>query len=194
MTKLRDAILCSEDSSALTTLIENAKIGNLPITVELIISSQNEADFLNLTSNCGVRCCKYNTESYKDKRKFDTDIYDELMESDIQVLIMIGWEYGYIYEKAIKHYGNRMIGIVSPLLNFQYERDYHLASSLHKNQTWTEVYFHLGKQNRRDQQIFLNLQIPILREDTIESLTSRVESNENIAIPAGILAAYQNYW
>jgi folate-dependent phosphoribosylglycinamide formyltransferase PurN len=193
MTKLRAAVLCSGDSSALQYFL--AQSDDLPIT--LVYGIHNHPLDLSPFSSkkISTECIEYNSNRYASVEEYEEYIFQALIDYSIDIVIVINWDKPFSTEVIFNHFKNRVLFLVSPLNKFQFQGDLTAQKSFNYRHVCTTLLIHIGRRNSTSCVVGLEMQIPIYVDtDNMDILTKRIQTNEQIAIQAGISAAFENYW
>jgi folate-dependent phosphoribosylglycinamide formyltransferase PurN len=192
MKKLRAAILCSNDSTALQALLE--QLDSLPITIELVIHNHPLDSRVSKGKENGTHCLEYNPKRYNLISQYESEIRETLLMSEIDVVIIVDWDKPFQTNLIYNYFTDKVIEIVSPLNQYQYSGSQTAKQSLDCRHVCTCIILNFGRREST-YKLCLELQIPVFVDtDNLETLTSRIQANEKIAILAGIQSAFQNYW
>jgi phosphoribosylglycinamide formyltransferase 1 len=178
------AVLVSGRGSNLQAIlnsIENERIKNAAVNV--VISNRADAYALERARNHGIDAVFLDPGEY-DKTGYDRAILDVLKQYDIDLLLLAGY-FRLLGNEIIKDYRNRVMNIHPSLLP--------AFKGLHAQRQAFEYgvkvagcTVHFVDEGLDSGPIILQLCVPVLPEDTEETLTDRILEQEHIIYPEAV--------
>lgn len=188
-TKLRAAVLCSENSSALKSLVE--LLPELPLTLELIITDKVDGDNVNLIKAYSTPLSGYDKSRYKNSLNFETSILNLLIDQKIDVLINLGWNHLLNCSVISRAFNYNFMYFISPLFEFQVTKNLTTQQCFEGKYLSTNIEIYLGELHEKLVKVCLPIYI---YTETLPILTARLERTEKHILKAGIEIAYESYW
>lgn len=189
MTNLRIAVLISGAGSTLRNLIEWKQRGELPVDLQLVISSCKSAGGLAHATEASIPTEVISRKSFSDAQAHSERVFALCCEHDIQLVVMAG----YIEHLAIpEKYTNRVINIHPALIpafcgqGFYGRRVHQAALDYGVKLAGCTVHF---VDNQYDHgPIIAQRACPVYELDTVDSLQRRVGELERQLYPDVIAA------
>lgn len=174
--KARLAILLSGRGSNFEAIARNVLSGKLPCEIGLVFSNKPDAAGLQLARELGLPQASIKSAGME-RTAFDTQVAELLQEHRIDWVCLAGYM-RLLSGAFISRFAGRILNIhpsllpAFPGLDAQYQALAHGAKI-------TGCTVHLVNENMDDGPILLQTAVPILDNDTVESLSSRILVQEH---------------
>lgn len=112
---IKMAVFASGQGSNLQALIDATTRGELPATIELVVSDRRGAYCLTRASEAGIPTLAFSAKDYEDKAQYEGCIASKLAELDVEYLILAGYM-RLIGPTLLKRYPGRIVNIHPSLL------------------------------------------------------------------------------
>ncbi len=188
-TKARIAVFISGGGTNLQSLIDASRDGRLSAEIVLVVSSKKNAYGLQRAAEADIDTFVYRTKDYPSKEDAERDLIGVLEEYNIEYIALAGY-LKLLPAAVVKKYENRVTNIHPALLpkyggegmygHYVHEAvlasgDKESGASVH---LVDEIYDH-GK-------ILIQEKVPVLKDDTAESLAARVLEVEHRIYPRAL--------
>ncbi|MEM0928813.1 MAG: phosphoribosylglycinamide formyltransferase [Pseudomonadota bacterium] len=180
----RIAILISGRGSNMATLIDAAKAADFPGSVELVISSHEEAGGLVLAREAGVPAVAVPRKAYKGKAAFEAALSEELAKADIDFICLAGFM-RVLSPEFVTPWNDRMLNIHPSLLPLFPGLDVH-EQALEAGVAVSGCTVHLVTADLDAGPIIGQAAVPVMPSDTPQSLAARVQKAEHRLYPAAL--------
>jgi phosphoribosylglycinamide formyltransferase-1 len=184
---LRIAVLLSGNGTSLENLFEHIESGDVPGEVAAVISSKAGAFGLERARRHGVPAITIPRKAHPDLDGFNDAIHAELDKHDVELVALLGFlslfQLRGRYEgRTINVHPALMPAFAGPGFYGHHVYDSVLASGV--KLTGATVHFTDDEYDRG--QIILQEAVPVLEDDTIETLSARVTAVERRLVPQAI--------
>lgn len=175
---LRLAVLVSGGGTNLQALLDKMDQGKLPnVSIEVVISSNDDAYAIQRAISYGIPWTVINKKQYEDKEKFDEAFYKLLRSYRIDLIVLAGFLL-ILPKNVVEHYNNRIINVHPSLIPaFCGKGFYGLKvheAALERGVKVTGATVHFVDEGTDTGPIILQKPVPVLDEDTPETLQRRV--------------------
>lgn len=185
--RFRIAVLISGGGTTLKNLIEKVKAGELPVSIVLVISSNPQAGGLQFAHEAGIPTIVVDWNQYQDPNSFSEVIFKHCREARVNLVVMGG----FLKKLVIPNdFENRVVNIHPALIpafcgqGFYGHRVHEAVLEYGAKISGCTVHF---ADNLYDHgPIILQRTVPVLDDDTPESLAKRVFAEECKAYPEAI--------
>ncbi len=186
---LKLGILASGSGSNFEAIAEAIKAEKLNAKIQVLIYNNPGAKVIARAEKFGVNAILLNHRDYKNKREaFDREIAKTLRDCDVEWVVMAGWM-RVATKVLISAFPNRIINIHPSLLpSFRGIRAVERALAAGVKITGCTV--HLVSEEVDSGPILMQAAVPVLADDTPETLHARIQVREHkIMVGAIALAA-----
>lgn len=183
----RIAVLISGGGTTLRNLIEKVKAGELPVSIVLVISSNPEAGGLRYAQEAGIPTLIVDWNQYSDPNAFSEVIFKHCRDARVDLVVMGGF-----LKKLVipTDFENRVVNIHPALIPaFCGQGFYGLKvhqAVLDYGAKITGCTVHFADNIYDHGPIILQRTVPVLDDDTPETLAQRVFAEECRAYPEAI--------
>ena len=184
---VRLGVLLSGSGRTLQNLLDRIEDGSLPARIEAVISSHPGAKGLDRAGNKKIPAITVNYKAYSDARTFSDQVTKELDRFPVDLVIMAGFIRRYLFPKK---YEGRVLNIHPALLPDFGGKGYY-GHAVHEavlksgaKESGCTVHFADLQYDRGP--IILQKRVPVLPDDTADTLAERVFAAECEAYPEAI--------
>lgn len=192
---LRVVVFASGKGSNLQNLIDVSKISENLFKVVGVISNNKNSNALTISENEKIVGFNFTVMQFLSEEDFSNAILNELKKLNCDLIVLAGYMKK-VPTKIISEYQNRIINIHPALLpNFGGEGMFgefvHKAVLESKNKV-TGATVHFVNEDYDKGEIILQEEIPVLDNDTTESLAKRVLEVEHRILPKAVIIIANN--
>lgn len=183
---MRVAILVSGRGSNMEAILRAKEVGALPgAEIALVISNKENAPALEKARNFGVKTVFIDSKPFKDKReKYDAEVLKVLKEYKIEFIVLAGFM-RILTPILLNAFANRIINIHPALLpSFPGLHAQKQALDYGVKVSGCTVHFVDGGVDTGP--IILQAVVPVLSNDTEESLSERILKYEHRLLPMAL--------
>jgi formyltetrahydrofolate-dependent phosphoribosylglycinamide formyltransferase len=187
MKPLRVAVLLSGEGTSLESLCERIDAGEVPARVVLVIASKEDAGGLRRAARRGIPARALPRKSFPDVGAFNDAIHAELARHDVDLVALLGFLS--IFELRGRWEG-RCINVHPALIpafcgHGMYGHRVHEAV-LAAGVKLSGATVHFADDRYDSGPILLQEAVPVLEDDTPETLAARVQAAERRLVPEAI--------
>ena len=181
----RVGILISGRGSNMASLIAAAREKDFPGEIVLVVSNRPEAAGLELARQAGVKAVAVDHKTFKgDRAAHDAAIDDLLREAGVEIVCLAGYM-RLLTPRLIEPWQGRMLNIHPSLLPafpglHTHERALAAGAAEHG------CTVHVVTQTMDEGPILAQASVPVLADDTPETLAARVLAQEHIIYPRAL--------
>ncbi|MCH7690566.1 MAG: phosphoribosylglycinamide formyltransferase [candidate division Zixibacteria bacterium] len=184
--QIRIAVFISGGGTNLQALIDASKTGKLSAEISLVVSSNANAFGLTRAKNAEISTFVFKEKKYESKSEASQDLLEKLKESKIDYIALAGY-LRLLSPELISAYNGKIINMHPALLpkyggQGMYGRHVHEAV-LASGDKETGVTFHIVDEAYDHGRIIEQFNLPVLENDTPESLQERVLIKEHEEYP-----------
>jgi phosphoribosylglycinamide formyltransferase-1 len=182
--KLRLGILASGGGTNLQAIIDRIQDGTLHAEVALILSNKPTAGALQRGRQAGIPTLCIDQRHYKDRLDFDRSMVAALTEANVELVVLAGFM-RLISDEFLAAFPNRIMNIHPALLpafaglNAQQQ-------ALQYGARITGCTVHFVDAGVDTGPIIIQAAVPVLQDDTIETLSARILRQEHLIYPEAI--------
>lgn len=188
----RIAVLISGRGSNLQSIIDATTSGRLGATVSLVISSRAGASGLLRAREAGVEAIHLDPRDYPDRAAYDRAIVDRLHAREIDLVCLAGFM-RLVGPSILDAFPNRVLNIHPSLLpafpGLQAQRQ-----ALSHGVRITGATVHLVTGELDGGPIVSQAAVPVLDDDTVETLSARILIEEHRIYPDAIACVLAGGW
>jgi phosphoribosylglycinamide formyltransferase-1 len=180
----RVVVLISGSGSNLQTLIDAQQAGTLPISVEAVISNRKDVLGLKRANAHGIPNHVLAHKDFVDRGRFDENLR-RLIDNYRPDLVVLAGFMRILTPEFVRHYKGRMLNIHPSLLP-KYQGLHTHRRALESDDTVHGVSVHFVTEELDGGPNIIQALVPILEDDDIESLQTRVQAQEHIIYPMAV--------
>lgn len=185
MTMIRAAVFASGNGSNFQALVEagnNAALG--PAEISLLITDQAQAFARDRARRLGVKELFIAPGSSQSKEAYEQALIGVLSKERIQLILLAGYM-RILGQKFVDQYRYKIINIHPSLLPL-YKGVHSIERAFNAREGETGVTVHFVDEKIDHGPIILQEKVPILAEDTVESLEEKVHRLEHALYPQAV--------
>ncbi len=183
--KVKTAVFISGTGSNLKSLIKFSKTTKSPISINLIISNNSEAEGLKLGKINKIRKKVFN---FKKKNKIENQILSILKEHEIKMICLAGFM-KILSRNFINKFRGKILNIHPSLLPKYKGLNTH-QRALNNNEKYSGCTVHFVNSKLDSGKIILQKKVKISKNETTGSLTKKVLIQEHKLYPKAILKVF----
>lgn len=181
---LKIGIMASGNGSNFEVIAQAIADGKINAKIQVLIYNNPDAKAAIRAEKWGVESVLLNHRDYKSRKKFDSKIVQILQQYDVKFVIMAGWM-RLVTQVLIDAFPQRMINIHPSLLpSFKGVQAVEQALAARVKITGCTV--HLISLEVDSGEILIQAAVPVLPEDTPETLHARIQVQEHRILPMAI--------
>ncbi|TBR58471.1 phosphoribosylglycinamide formyltransferase [Westiellopsis prolifica IICB1] len=182
-------IMASGSGSNFEAIAQAIKDGQLNAQIQVLIYNNPDAYAAVRSANWGVPAVLLNHRDYSSREEFDRQIVQVLQQYDVEWVIMAGWM-RLVTQVLIDAFLDKIINIHPSLLpSFKGSRAIEQAITTGVKITGCTV--HLVCLEMDSGPILMQAAVPVLADDTPETLHARIQVQEHKILPQAIALAAQ---
>lgn len=189
MTKTNTAVLISGNGSNLQALIDAAQEEDYPARIGLVISNKSEAYGLERAHKAGVPTVVINHKDYPDRASFDRAMHQQLLDHGIEFVCLAGFM-RLLSGEFTRSWQGKMVNIHPSLLP-KYKGLEAIKQAYDAGEKESGCTVHWVIEDMDAGEIIHQSPVPILPDDTLETLTQRVHQAEHEAYVAAVRKVLQ---
>lgn len=184
MTKKRVAVLISGRGSNMNTLIQSAKQSDYPADIVGVFSNKKAAGGLEIARNEGIPTATLAQSSFTTRRDFEKALTQILEDWNVDYIALAGFM-RILTPEFTEYWQGRAINIHPSLLpEFKGVDTHERAIAAGATQHGCSVHFVTAGLD--DGPVILQAKVPVLPDDTAETLSTRVLAQEHIIYPQAL--------
>ncbi|WP_071190013.1 phosphoribosylglycinamide formyltransferase [Trichormus sp. NMC-1] len=188
-TPLKLGIMASGNGSNFEVVTQAIEEGKLNAEIPVLIYNNPDAKAATRAANRGVKAVLLNHRDYKNRKDLDRQIVQTLRQYDVDLVIMAGWM-RLVTQVLIDAFPHKIINIHPSLLpSFKGVRA--VEQALEAGVKITGCTVHLLCLEMDSGPILMQAAVPVLPDDTAETLHARIQVQEHRILPLGIALAAQ---
>ncbi len=178
------AVLISGRGSNLQALIDACADANYPADIKLIISNNPDVQGLEKARKAGIKSVVVNHRDYSSKPEFEAAMHNELVAHGIELACLAGFM-RILSAEFVNLWLGRMINIHPSLLPKYKGLDTH-RRAIEAGDTVAGCTVHFVTPEMDSGEAILQTRVPIVADDTEETLAARVLAEEHKVYPAAL--------
>lgn len=172
-------VLISGNGSNLQALIDERTAGGF--TISAVISNKADAYGLERAATAGIPTLILDHRQYPDRESFDRKLAQEIDSFSPQLLVLAGFM-RILSAQFVKHFAGRVLNIHPSLLP-DYRGTHTHERVLEAGETQHGVSVHFVTEELDGGPVILQTVVPVLSNDTRDSLAARVAREEHLIYP-----------
>ena len=162
-------------------LIKACQDASFPASIELVISNKKEAHGLEIAQSYGIHTQSVNRKNFPNDHEFDSKISAILKENNIEIICTAGYM-KILTKEFVESWHNKIINIHPSLLPDYKGLNTH-KRVLDDGIQLTGCTTHIVESELDSGQILMQATVPVLVNDTEDTLATRVLKMEHIIFP-----------
>lgn len=188
----RLAILISGRGSNLQSIIDAVGNNQLPAELAVVISSRRDAAGLVRAKEAGIEAMWVNLRDYADRDAYDRALVDILRAREIGLVCLAGFM-RLVGDPLLRAFPNRILNIHPSLLPAFPGLDAQ-RQALDHGVRITGATVHIVNSELDNGPIVLQASVPVLDDDTVETLSARILVEEHRIYPEAIRLIFEGHW
>ncbi len=181
---LKLGIMASGNGSNFEVIAQAIADGKINAQIQVLIYNNPEAKAAVRAENWGVKSVFLNHRDCKNREKFDSQVVQTLQQYGVEFVIMAGWM-RLVTQVLIDAFPNRMINIHPSLLP-SFKGVQAVEQALVAKVKITGCTVHLVSLEVDSGEILIQAAVPVLPDDTSETLHARIQVQEHRILPMAI--------
>jgi phosphoribosylglycinamide formyltransferase-1 len=177
-------VLISGRGSNLQAIIDACEAGGVPAQVAVVISNKLDAYGLERAKKHGITTAVFDPKSFADKNTYELEIVKTLKKADVGLVCLAGYM-RIVGPVLLEHYRGKMINI-HPALLPSFPGLHAQKQALDYGVKVSGVTVHFVDEGCDTGPVILQAAVPVLEDDTEESLSGRILEQEHKLYPAAI--------
>lgn len=188
----RIAVLISGRGSNLQSIIEAVGNNQLPAELAVVISSRRDVAGLMRAKEAGIEAMWVNPRDYADRDGYDRALVDILRAREIGLVCLAGFM-RLVGDPLLRAFPNRILNIHPSLLPAFPGLDAQ-RQALEHGVRMTGATVHIVNWELDNGPIVLQASVPVLDDDTVETLSARILVEEHRIYPEAIRLILEGHW
>jgi phosphoribosylglycinamide formyltransferase-1 len=180
----RVVVLISGSGSNLQALIDGQLKGTLAISIEAVISNQADAYGLQHAEKANIPGHVLSHKDFADREDYDTALIETIDQYQADLVVLAGFM-RILSPAFVHHYTNRLLNIHPSLLP-KYQGLHTHQRALEAGDQYHGVTVHFVTEELDGGPAIIQATVPIMKDDTVDKLSSRVQVQEHIIYPLAI--------
>jgi len=164
-------------------ILQEERSGRLPSRVGVVLTDQTDAGALKIAKEFCVPC-HFIDPSNKRREEYDQLLIDHLEAEGAELIVLTGYM-RILSPRFVRHYKDRVLNIHPALLPSFRGRDA-FSQALAYGVKWTGTTVHIVDEDVDHGPIVYQRPVPVLENDTHDSLKARIQRAEYRAYPKAI--------
>jgi phosphoribosylglycinamide formyltransferase 1 len=182
--KLRIGVLASGSGSNLQSIIDRCADGTLAAEISVVIANVPGAGALERAKQAGITSCCINHKSFADRQTFDREVVAALQDASVELVVLAGFM-RIISEVFLEAFPQRIINI-HPALLPAFPGLHVQKKALDYGVKFAGCTVHFVDGGVDTGPIIIQAVVPVLDDDTEESLAARILQEEHRIYPRAI--------
>jgi phosphoribosylglycinamide formyltransferase-1 len=189
MSKINIAVFVSGGGTNLQSIIDHIEAGNINGTIQIILSSREDAYALQRAQRHGIQGIYMGKKNYPDLKERNEKIMELLNEKKIDLIVLAGYM-SILDKEVVETYRNRIINIHPSLIPSFCGKGFY-GEKVHKavleyGVKITGATVHFVDEGTDTGPVILQKAVPVKDDDTVETLAKRVLTVEHELLPRAI--------
>jgi phosphoribosylglycinamide formyltransferase-1 len=188
----RIAVLISGRGSNLQSIIDAVRSGRLDATLAVVVSNRAEAAGLARAQEAGIETVYLNPREHRDREEYDRAMVEVLRARDVGLVCLAGFM-RLVGAPLLEAFPERILNIHPSLLpafpGLEVQR-----KALEWGVRFSGATVHLVTAELDSGPIILQAAVPVLDDDTVESLAARILIEEHRIYPEAIGIVLDGGW
>jgi len=182
--RIKTAIFISGGGSNMASLIEAAKAPDYPADIVLVVANNPDAGGIAKAQAAGITTQIIDHRDHNNRESFDAALTKAAIAAECELICLAGFM-RLLTDGFIKHWHNRLLNIHPALLPSFKGLNTH-ARALDAGVKFHGCTVHLVRTEMDTGPILIQAAVPVLANDTPESLAARVLTQEHLIYPRAL--------
>lgn len=183
MSKLKLGVLASGGGTNLQAIIDASKEGRLDASVNVVISNNSGSRAMQRARDEEIACRHLSRATHPEPEALDSTIRDTLTQHGVEVVVMAGYMRP-LGPLTLGRYHGRVLnshpGLLPKFGGKGMYGDFVHQAVLAAGESVTGVTIHIADDKYDHGPIVAQCEVPVFEDDTLESLTDRVQARERV--------------
>jgi phosphoribosylglycinamide formyltransferase 1 len=184
---LKLGVMASGNGSNFEAIAQAIADNRLNAEVKMVIYNNPQAKVQSRAQSWNVPSLLLDHRNYPSRESLDQSIVEVFRENNVDWIIMAGWM-RIVTEVLLSGYSNRVIN-VHPSLLPSFKGLHAVDQALAARVKITGCSVHLASLEVDSGPILMQAAVPVLNDDTLETLHARIQQQEHRILPAAIALA-----
>lgn len=184
MPKLRLGVLASGSGSNLQAIIDNIESGNLPCEIAVVISDKPDAIAFKRAERHGIKTEAVQSNSFRNREAFDTELVRVLNSYKVDLVVLAGFM-RVVTKVLINAFPMRIMNIHPSLLP-SFPGLHVQKKAIEYGAKFSGCTVHFVDEGVDTGPIIIQAVVPVLDDDTEETLSARILKEEHRIYPYAI--------
>jgi phosphoribosylglycinamide formyltransferase-1 len=185
-------ILISGRGSNLQSIIDATRAGRLNAAISIVVSNRADAEGLRRARDAGIDAVCLNLRDFSDRLEYDRSLAELLVERRVSLVCLAGYM-RLVGTPLLEAFPQRILNVHPSLLPAFPGLDAQRQALEHGVRV-TGATVHLVNASLDDGPIVLQAAVPVLEDDTVDTLSARVLVEEHRLYPAAIGHVLDGGW
>ncbi len=185
--KIKLGMMASGSGTNVEAIASAIASGKLNAEISVIIYNNPGAKVVERAKRYGIPAILLNHREYKSRQDLDAKIVETFREYDVEMVVMAGWM-RIITEVLLDAFPDKVINIHPSLLP-SFRGAHGVEDALKAGVKITGCTVHIARLEVDNGPILIQAAVPILPEDTAETLHARIQIQEHQIFPQAIAIA-----
>ena len=190
--RARLAVLISGRGSNLQSIIDSIAAGDVDASIALVVSNRADAAGLKRARDAGIETVHLNPRDYADRDAYDRAIAEVLRAREVTLVCLAGYM-RLVRQPLLDAFPQRILNVHPSLLPAFPGLDAQRQALAHGVQV-TGATVHLVTNELDGGPIVLQAAVPVLPDDTVDTLSARVLVQEHRIYPEAIRIVLDRRW
>ncbi|MCL2379763.1 MAG: phosphoribosylglycinamide formyltransferase [Coriobacteriia bacterium] len=190
MNNLRLGVLISGGGSNLQAILDSVAAGQLDATVAVVISNKPDAYGLERARQAGIPAIGLDAKNYPDRESFDRALLYELHRNHVDYVVMAGYM-RLLGTRVLDAFPHCVLNL-HPALLPAFPGAHAIRDALNAGVRVTGVTVHIANEVFDEGPIIAQEAVPVLPDDTFDSLAKRVHAVEHRLYPEVLQLVAEN--
>lgn len=177
----RVAVLVSGSGSNLQAMIDARSRGELSANLAVVLSNRPGVKALERAANAGIEALVIDHKAFANRAAFDEAMTAALVERGIELVVLAGFM-RLLSPAFVSHWRGRLVNIHPSLLP-AFPGAHAIKDAVEAKATKTGVTIHFVDEGTDTGPIIAQAEVPVLPDDTEDSLASRIHAEEHKLYP-----------
>lgn len=185
--KIKLGVMASGSGSNVEAIAEAIAIGKLNAEISVVIYNNPGAKVVERAQRYGIPAILLNHRDYKRRQDLDAKIVETFHEYHVELVVMAGWM-RIVTEVLLNEFSDRVINLHPSLLP-SFRGAHAVEDALKAGVKITGCTVHIARLEVDNGPILIQAAVPILPDDTPETLHARIQVQEHQIFPQAIAIA-----
>ncbi len=185
--KIKLGVMASGSGSNFEVIAEAIASGKLNAEITVLIYNNPEAKVVERAKRYGIPAILLNHRNYKRRQDLDAKIVETFREYDVEMVVMAGWM-RIVTEVLLNAFPDKVVNIHPSLLP-SFRGAHGVEDALKAGVKITGCTVHIARLEVDNGPILIQAAVPILPDDTPDTLHARIQVQEHQIFPQAIAIA-----